>query len=75
MKNIQEYIEKQMTQHRRYSESFKKIELTISNEHYHPKTGKRITFSEKEHLIRKDAEKRSKNILNKISNVDNKIVS
>jgi hypothetical protein len=61
---VQEFIEKQMREHRYYANSFKKA-LSTSNEHYHPKTGKRLSYNEMSSLIDKDAEKRAKRIMNK----------
>lgn len=62
---LKEFIEKQMRDHRYYANSFVKAP-SISNEHYHPKTGKRIGFNEMSSLIDRDAEKRANAILKRM---------
>ena len=54
-----------MKDHTYYVNSFQKAP-SISNEHYHPKTGKRLGFNEMYSYIEKDAEKRTNNIIKKV---------
>lgn len=62
---LKEFIKKQMFDHRHYANSFKKAPSN-SNEHYHPKTGKRIGFNEMDSLINRDAEKRANVIIKRM---------
>ena len=63
---INEYIRKQFNDHKHFVASIKKAPSN-SNESYHPRTGRRITFNEKCYLIDRDIEKRTKAILRKLS--------
>ena len=63
---INDYIAKQMKEHKNYANSFKTSPLTNSNEQIHPKTGKVITWWESNYLIEKDAQNRAKRIVKKL---------
>ena len=54
-----------MRDHRHYANSFVKAP-SISNEHYHPKTGKRLGWNEMSSLIDRDSEKRANAIIKRI---------
>lgn len=62
-----DYIKKQIQEHVAYEQSIKKAKSAFCAEYYHPKTGRRITFSEKCALVDKDLEKRVKRIENKFN--------
>lgn len=62
---LKEFIEKQMRDHRNYANSFVKAP-SISNEHYHPKTGRLLGWNEMSSLIDNDAEKRAKAIIKRM---------
>ena len=62
-----EYIEKQFKEHRHFESSFKKDRTAFGIEYFHPKTNKRITWSEACRLIDFDVEKRAKRIIEKIN--------
>ncbi len=57
-----DYIRKQSQEHIVYEQSIKKANSAFCTEFYHPKTGRRITWSEKCTLVDKDLEKRVKRI-------------
>ena len=63
-----EFIEYQMRQHKNYANSFKKAPSN-TNEHFHPKTRKMLSWSEVSSLIDRDAEKRANAIIKKMSEV------
>lgn len=62
---LKEFIEKQMSNHRHYANSFQKAP-SISNEHYHPKTGNRLGWNEMSSLIDEDAKKRANAIIKRL---------
>ena len=62
---LKQFIKKQMRDHRHYANSFVKAP-SISNEHYHPKTGKRLGWNEMSSLIDRDSEKRANAIIKRI---------
>ena len=68
--SIDEYIKKQFQEHEWYQNSFKKA-VSISNEFFHPKTNRVITWNEKCSLIETDLNKRIKNIKNRFENLNN----
>jgi hypothetical protein len=57
-----EYIRKQIQEHIAYEQTIQKANVAYCVEYYHPKTGKRITWSEKCSLINRDLHKRVKRI-------------
>lgn len=60
--DLKDYIKKQIQEHIYYEKSIVKAISAFSTEYYHPKTGRRITFSEKCSLVDKDLDKRIKRI-------------
>lgn len=78
MEKLENYIKKQIRDHRFYRESFKSAP-SISNEFYHPKTGRRLTFNQMYSYVERDEHKRTLNIIKKVKewteqNVKEKIV-
>jgi len=57
-----DYIRKQIQEHIHYEQSIQKANSAFCVEYYHPKNGRRITWSEKCTLVDKDLEKRIKRI-------------
>lgn len=64
--SVKNFIEKEIETHIIYRGSIKPAR-GISNEFYHPKTNKRISFNQYCSLIDNDLKKRVNNILNKIN--------
>lgn len=60
---LQKQIEKQFQEHRNFANSFKEASTAFGREFYHPRTGKRITWSKMCSLIDEDAKKRTNKIL------------
>lgn len=60
------YIKKQIEEHIYYKQSIQKANSAFSVEYYHPKTGRRITWSEQCDLVNKDLDKRVKRIEKKL---------
>ena len=60
--NKKDYIRKQIQEHIAYEKSIQKANSAFSTEFYHPKTGCRITWSEKCTLVDRDLDKRVKRI-------------
>jgi len=60
------YIRKQIYEHIAYEQSIQKANAAFCTEFYHPKNGKRITWSEKCTLVDIDLEKRVKRISKKL---------
>ena len=57
-----ELIKKELSEHIQYAESIRQANSTFCTEFYHPKTGRRITYSEKCTLLDIDLDKRVKRI-------------
>jgi len=57
-----DYIRKQIEEHIAYEKSIQQANSAFSTTFYHPKTGRRITWSEKCTLVDRDLDKRVKRI-------------
>jgi len=66
MSNKKDYIRKQIQEHIAYEKSIQRASA-FSTEFYHPKTGRRITWSEKCTLVDRDLDKRVKRIERKFN--------
>ena len=71
MSKKKNYIRKQIQEHIAYEKSIQQADSVSSTEFYHPKTGHRITWSEKCTLVDRDLDKRVKRI-ECIMNMNNK---
>ena len=63
-----EYIKKQIEEHTYYQESIIEVSSAFSNMFRHPKSGEKITWSQKCDLINKDLDKRVKRIEKRLEN-------
>ena len=63
---LKDYIKKQIKEHISFEQSIQKANSAFSTEYYHPKTGRRITWSEKCDLVDRDFEKLTKRITDKL---------
>jgi len=63
---LNDYIKKQIQEHINYSDSIKSTSST-SGEFLHPKTCRRITWSEKCTLLDRDIDNRVKRIIKKLN--------
>lgn len=66
-----EYIQKQIREHANFVSSFKNAPSAFSVAYYHPKTKKKITYSEMCSYIDNDSKLRSKKIIDFISKYNN----
>ena len=62
MSKKKDYIRKQIQEHIAYEKSIQQANYAFRTEFYHPKTGRRITWSEKCTLVDRDLDKRVKRI-------------
>ena len=62
---IKDYIKKQFSEHKHYADSFAKADSAFCAEYYHPRTQKRITWSQVCNLIQDDMERRANRIIEK----------
>ena len=67
MSNKKDYIRKQIQEHIAYEKSIQQANCAFRTEFLHPKTGRRITWSEKCTLVDRDLDKRVKRIERKFN--------